>query len=203
MKIDTPLAANIINLVVGVSTFAAVVVVVAINAICMNRKQSREDCFYAQQLAKEDRLHIQQLAREERQHQNRPIIVPVGELSHHTSDGLVDWNAQRDTIPPSLDRTAQLQARRNRTAPVTIPRTSAPNIQELTLQNMGNNVAFNAHSFLYGPMDGPGNQYTSWNNGPIQDKTPVSVLYTHGATFLFPDTKVSTLRLKPRAWSCV
>lgn len=55
---------------------------------------------------------------------------------------------------------------------------------------MGDGVAFNIHSFLYGAKGDPGNRYTSWNNGPIQGKGQLPIIYTHGATALFEQTKV-------------
>ena len=36
--------------------------------------------------------------------------------------------------------------------------------QEVTIQNIGNGAAFNVHCALYFPL---GNQYSSWNNGPV------------------------------------
>src|SRR5713226_6609407 len=66
---DTSLAANIINLGIGVATFLAVLV--ALGGIWINRNQ-----------AKEDWNHNKKLALEDRQYQSRPIVVPVGEVIH-------------------------------------------------------------------------------------------------------------------------
>lgn len=86
---DTPLAANIINLFVAIGTIGAVIV--ALVVLRINRSQTRNDW-----------LHAQQLAREDRQHQSRPVVVPVGEFepvsqymarenSPYRGDGLVNW----------------------------------------------------------------------------------------------------------------
>src|SRR6266496_1102384 len=143
---DTPLMTNLINLLIGLATLGAVIV--ALFAIRENRKQSREDW-----------LHSQQLAIEERQHQSRPIVVPLGEISHHTQDGNVDWEQTHQISPPPQPGPPGTTDAGTRTV-----------TQEIMLLNMGDGVAFNVHSILYGPMPAPGFQYISWNNGPIQGK---------------------------------
>jgi hypothetical protein len=130
-------------------------------------------------LLKESQEFSKQEAQEERQHQYRPIIAPIGELSHHTEDGYVDWELQRPIVPTPQPG-----------PPGTTVATTEPGSQTIKLQNMGEGVAFNVHSFLYGPLDAISNQYTSWNNGPIQGKSEISILSTHGATVLSKDTKV-------------
>jgi hypothetical protein len=88
--VDTPLAANLINL--GLGILSLFIVIAAFVAIWMNRQQAREDW-----------QHSQRLALEERQHQSRPIIVPLGEFTPssatetsalYQSNGVVIWNYQ-------------------------------------------------------------------------------------------------------------
>src|SRR5260370_923500 len=96
---DTPLAANIINLVVGTSTFLAVVV--ALGGIWLNRKQAGEDW-----------LHSQQQAKEERKHQIRPIMAPKQEIPNKTmmvSDQHVLYDKSRPSQKnPWFSRMARL-----------------------------------------------------------------------------------------------
>jgi hypothetical protein len=149
---DTPLAANIINLVVGISTFLAVVV--ALGGIWLNRKQAREDW-----------LHSQQQAREERKHQIRPIMAPEKEIFNksmtvkdpstgkpverqlYTSEGRIDWSWP---YPISID-----------------------------LRNMGNGPALNLHGILYGNEDSNQSQFVSWDNIPVEAKSPIAVELRH------------------------
>ncbi len=176
---DTLLAANIINSLVALATFAAVIV--ALFAIGENRKQ-----------AKEDWQHNKQLAVEERQHQSRPIVVPVGEISHYTSDGYVDWDAQYQLTAQELQARIHQARQQNPNADpnsINIPATE-PGTQRLKLQNMGEGVAFNVHCILYGALHTPEFQYVSWNNGPIQGKSDIQVVSTHGPTVLDEHTKV-------------
>jgi len=51
--VDTSLATNLINLLIGLATLGAVIV--ALFAIWENRKQVREDWVHSQQLAAEER----------------------------------------------------------------------------------------------------------------------------------------------------
>jgi hypothetical protein len=69
---DSQSLANIINAIVAIATLGAVVV--GAIAIKDNRKQSRENW-----------QHTQQLAQEERHNQEKPILVPVGDISHVAS----------------------------------------------------------------------------------------------------------------------
>ena len=149
---DTPLAANIINLVVGISTFLAVVV--ALGGIWLNRKQAREDW-----------LHSQQQATEERKHQIRPIMAPEKEIFNksmtvkdsstgkpverqlYTSEGRIDWSWP---YPISID-----------------------------LRNMGNGPALNLHCILYGSEDINQLQFVSWDNIPVEAKSPIAVELKH------------------------
>lgn len=162
---DAVLVTNIINSVVAFATLA--VAIVAVVGIRENRR-----------LAREDWLHSQQLATEERQHQSRPIVVPVGELSRHMSDGSVDWEYQRQIVPPPPPPD-----------PGTSVQTMEPVTQVLTLQNMGEGIALNIHSVLYGPSASAGVQYVSWNNGPIQGKSSIEIVGSHGGMILDRDTK--------------
>ncbi len=170
---DTALVTSIINSVVAVATLA--VAIVAVIGLRENRR-----------LAREDWLHSQQLATVERQHQSRPIVVPVGELSHHTPDGQVDWSPYDTASEQAMDQIARQAAysegEYHSVSGAT--REHEQNTQQFILQNMGDGVALNVHSFLYGPQTGLGNQYTSWNNGPIQGRNGQPILYTHGATIL-------------------
>ena len=168
---DTLLAANIISALVAVATFGAVIV--GAIAIWYNRKQ-----------AKEDWQHNRQLALEERQHQSRPIVVPVSELSHHTPDGSVDWEHLRQIVPPPPPG-----------PPGTTVSGTEPITQTIMLQNMGDGVAFNVHCVLYGPHSPVGDQYVSWNNGPIQGKSTLQVVGEHGRMALAADTKVDGAHL--------
>lgn len=163
---DTPLAANIINALVALATFTAVIV--GAIAIWYNRKQ-----------AKEDWQHNRQLALEERQHQSRPIVVPVGELSHHTPDGSVDWEHLRQIVPPPPPG-----------PPGTSVAGTEPITQTIMLQNMGEGVAFNVHCILYGPHTVAADQYVSWNNGPIQGKDHLQIVCGHGGMVLEAHDKV-------------
>jgi hypothetical protein len=121
-------------------------------------------------------------ATEERQDQARPVVAPSGELSHHATDssGGVDWGDEY-TEPSSPSTTGGPHARR-----------IVPNTQELTLQNMGDGIAFNVHCFLYGPGGRlkPEQNYTSWYNGPIQGKGNSKIIFEHEKTALPEDTKV-------------
>jgi len=65
--VDTPLAANWINLSLGILNLF--IVIAAFVAIGMNRAQADENW-----------RHTQELALDERQHQSRPIIIPIGEI---------------------------------------------------------------------------------------------------------------------------
>jgi len=101
--------ANWINVAIAAATLAAVIV--AFLALRKNDKQGKENWEHTQQLAREEREHTRQLTLEERQHQSRPILIPVGEISHHGNDLKVDWNIK------------------------------APYAQTISLQNVGNGVA--------------------------------------------------------------
>lgn len=62
---------DIINAIVAIATVSAVII--AFRAILDNRKQARDDW-----------QHTQQLAQEERQHQERPVLVPTGDVLNFT-----------------------------------------------------------------------------------------------------------------------
>lgn len=46
----------------------------------------------AKQLAQKERDHAKQLAMEERRQQNRPILIPTGDISEHDAQGMVSGN---------------------------------------------------------------------------------------------------------------
>jgi hypothetical protein len=81
-------------------------------------------------LLKESQEFSMQEAQEERQHQYRPIVAPIGGLSHHTEDGYVDWELQRPIVPTPQPG-----------PPGTTVATTVPGSQTIKLQNMGEGVA--------------------------------------------------------------
>jgi hypothetical protein len=98
-------------------------------------------------------------------------------------DGSVNWEQQRQIVQtpqPTPGKSVQ---------------TIEPITQALTLQNMGEGVAFNIHSMLYRPIASAGNQYVSWNNGPLQGKSSIDIVCTHGGMILDRDTRVDGVHL--------
>jgi len=95
---DTPLAANLINLSLGILNL--LIVIAAFVAIWMNKKQAEEN----KKQAEENWQHMQDLALKERQYQSRPIVVPVGGLaypqlqSQHGTISAVEQNDAQNQI---------------------------------------------------------------------------------------------------------
>jgi len=151
---DTPLAANIINLVVGISTFLAVVV--ALGGIWLNRKQAREDW-----------LHNQQQAKEERKHQIRPVMAPEKEIV----------NNPMTVTDPSTGKKVERQLY---TSEQRID-WSWPYPIRIDLRNMGNGPALNLHCILYGNEDVNQSQFVSWDNIPVEARSAITVDLKHSS----------------------
>ncbi|SRR5258708_21784412 len=162
---DTPLAANIINLVVGTSTFLAVVV--ALGGIWLNRKQAGEDW-----------LHSQQQAKEERKHQIRPIMAPKQEIPNKTM--------MVSDPDPSKRVERQFYTQEQRID------WSWPSPINIDLRNMGNGPALNLQGILYGNEATNHSQFVSWDNMPIEERSPITVEFRHSSDLsLFYDDMVN------------
>jgi hypothetical protein len=149
---DALVATNIINSGVAIGTL--ILAIVAIVAIVQNRSQARDDW-----------LHTQQLATEERKHQIRPIMAPEKEI----------FNSSMMEIDPNTSKKVEKQLY---TSEQRID-WSWPYPIRIDLQNMGNGPALNLHGILYGNEDTNQSQFVSWDNIPVEARSPITVELKH------------------------
>lgn len=149
---DSQIATNIISIVIASITLGAVLV--AIKAISENRKQ-----------AKDNWAHSQQQATEEQKHQIRPIMAPEEEIFNKSMMG-TDTNTDK-----KIER--QLYTSEQRID------WSWPHPIIIDLRNMGNGPALNLHCILYGNEDANQSQFVSWDNRPVEARSPIAVELKH------------------------
>jgi len=149
---DSQTATNIISIVIASITLGAVLV--AIKAISENRKQ-----------AKDNWAHSQQQATEERKHQIRPIMAPEREIFN---------NSMMETDP----NTSKKVERKFYTSEQRID-WSWPYPIRIDLRNMGNGPALNLQCILYGNEDTTQSQFVSWDNMPVEARSPITVDLKH------------------------
>ncbi|HLX58378.1 MAG TPA: hypothetical protein VKR83_15275 [Ktedonobacteraceae bacterium] len=149
---DSQIATNIISIAIALITLGAVIV--AIKAISENRKQ-----------AKVNWAHSQQQATEERKHQIRPIMAPEKEI----------FNKSMMVSDPDPSK------RVNRELYISGQRIdwSWPSPISIDLRNMGNGPALNLHGILYGNEDTNQSQFVSWDNIPVEARSPITVELKH------------------------
>ena len=149
---DSQIATNIISIAIAVITLGAVIV--AIKAISENRKQ-----------AKDNWSHSQQQAKEERKHQIRPIMAPEKEIVSNPMT-VTDLNTGK-----RVER--QLYTSEQRID------WSWPYPIRIDLRNMGNGPALNLHGILHGNEDINQSQFVSWDNIPVEARSPITVEFRH------------------------
>lgn len=155
-------ASNFINLAnVGAQVIIAIVAIVAVVAsLRANKKQIiASEAQMTRQIEESRRVTT-----EERQHQSRPIVVPQKEISHNTVTYL---NLETGISNESLYTSGHMI------------NWSWSHEIKIKLYNMGNGPAFNLHCVLHGSMDICQSQFVSWNNGPIEGKSPIDVEFAH------------------------
>jgi len=108
------------------------------------------------------------LATEERQHQDRPIIAPKKEISHTTVTSI-----SRETWQPN----------KSLYTPDHAINWAWEDSIRIFLHNMGNGPAFNLHAVLYGPQASSHSQFVSWDNGPVEAKSPLDIDLVHSTEF--------------------
>lgn len=145
------IATNIISIAIALITLGAVIV--AIKAISENRKQ-----------AKDNWSHSQQQATEERKHQIRPIMAPEREISHNIATSI-------DLHTGKVDKSLYTSEYRIDW--------SWPHPIRIDLRNMGNGPALNLHCILYGNENTTQSQFISWDNMPVEARSPITVELKH------------------------
>ncbi len=151
---DTSVATNIINSIVAIGTLS--LAIVAIVAIFQNRRQARNDW-----------LHTQQQATEDRKHQIRPIMAPEREI-FNSSVMETDQNTGK-----KVERQLYTSEQRiNWSWPYPI---------KIDLRNMGNGPALNLHCILYGNEDTNQSQFVSWDNKPVEARSPITMELKHSS----------------------
>src|SRR5260370_24185398 len=149
---SSQIATNIISIAIALITLGAVIV--AIKAISENRKQ-----------AKANWAHSQQQATEERKHQIRPILAPEEEIFNN-SMMVTDPNTGR-----KVERELYTSEQRiDWSWPYTI---------KIDLRNMDNGPALNLHCILYGNENTNQSQFVSWDNMPVEARSPIAVELKH------------------------
>jgi hypothetical protein len=170
------IATNIINMFIALGTFAAVGV--ALYATWRNGKQARDDWSHSQQIAKDNWDHSQQQAIEVRKLQTRPIMAPDHEISHYS---VITFDPRTGKANKSLYTS---EHRINWSWPDSI---------RIDLRNMGNGPALNVQCILYGAENITQSQFVSWDNMPVEAKSPIAVALKHPTSdiLLFQDDRVN------------
>lgn len=155
-------------------TVALVAIVAVIVALITSSKQIKENRKQqkAQIDASDDQLNKQieesrRLATEERQHQSCPIIVPAKAIDNVPAvevPGTPQQYLYTSEVPPlkgTISWGLQFSA---------VP---------INVSNIGMGPAFNVHCVLHGYDNAYGNQFISWNSGPIGSGKDATILLRH------------------------
>jgi hypothetical protein len=156
-------SANIIGVANVAAQFAVAVVAIwaVLASLHANKKQIASSEIQLSKQIEESR----RLATEERQYQSRPIIVPQKQISQTTAYSY-DMN------------TKQTEGEILYTSDHVINWAYSHSIR-ISLQNMGNGLAFNLHAVLYGSGNTCHEQFVSWDNGPVEANGSLDINLEH------------------------
>jgi hypothetical protein len=154
-----------------VAFVAVVAVIIALitsnRQIDENRKQQTKQIEASNDQLNKQIEESRRLATEERQYQSRPIMAPEREIFNSSMMG---------TDP----NTGQKVERHVYTSEQRID-WSWPYPIRIDLRNMGNGPALNLHGILYGNEDTNQSQFVSWDNMPIEARSPITIELRHSS----------------------
>ncbi|HJT59179.1 MAG TPA: hypothetical protein VJ761_21915 [Ktedonobacteraceae bacterium] len=141
---------------------AGVAVWAVLASLHANKKQiASSEAQLSKQIEESRRLAI-----EERQQESRPIIAPKKKVSHTTVTFISRETWQTDKSFYTPDKAINW---------------AWEDSIRICLHNMGNGPAFNLHALFYGPQASSHSQFVSWDNGPIESKSPLDIDLVHSA----------------------